>query len=144
MNDRRFEDFVFLIEALHKQIVRIKSEQAHALGFRGADVMCLYYLYRKGNAKLSAADLARKLDISRASLSRTLAFLTEAGLVEVQSSESSYRAPLELTDAGRQAAEPIGHITARILEQSGAVVSAERREAMKQDLSKILECLKAF
>lgn len=142
--DNRFEDFVYLIEALHKQIGRIKSEQAHLLGFRGADVMCLYYLSRKGDQELSAADLARKLDMSRASLSRTLSYLSDAGLVQIRTTDGKYRAPLELTAEGKKAAEPIGKISASILERSGEVVPAERREAMKQDLSKILACLKSI
>ena len=50
MARERFEDFVGLVEGLHKEVVRIKAREAERLGFRGADVMCLYRLARTRRA----------------------------------------------------------------------------------------------
>ena len=59
MGESRFEDFVGIISALNKEIQRIKTAEAHRLGFRGSDVMCLYYLVKHPEG-LTASELARK------------------------------------------------------------------------------------
>ena len=64
MEETRFEDFVGIISALNKEIQRIKNAEAHRLGFRGADVMCLYHRVKYPDG-LTAAELARLVDVSR-------------------------------------------------------------------------------
>ena len=86
MGESRFEDFVGIISALNKEIQRIKTAEAHRLGFRGSDVMCLYYLVKHPDG-LTASELARMIDVSRAAMSRTIAHLAEDGFVEVGSEE---------------------------------------------------------
>ena len=80
MGGTRFEDFVGIIGALNKEIQRIKNAEARRLGFRGADVMCLYYLVKYPDG-ITASELARLADVSRAAMSRTVARLAEDGLV---------------------------------------------------------------
>ena len=146
MEETRFEDFVGIISALNKEIQRIKNAEAHRLGFRGADVMCLYYLVRHPDG-LTAADLARLVDVSRAAVSRTVAHLAEDGFVEVGGSDeeaSRYRAPIRLTEKGYEAARPLDDIIHRVLDEAGGELALRQRMQMYDSLNHILEKLRTF
>ena len=146
MEETRFEDFVGIISALNKEIQRIKNAEAHRLGFRGADVMCLYYLVRHPDG-LTAAELARMVDVSRAAVSRTVAHLAEEGFVEVGGSDeeaSRYRALIRLTEKGYEAARPLDDIIHRVLDEAGGELALRQRMQMYDSLNHILEKLRTF
>lgn len=146
MRETRFEDFVGIISALSKEIQRIKTAEAKRLGFRGSDVMCLYYLVKHPEG-LTASELARLADVSRAAMSRTVAHLEEDGFVEVGSEEdegSKYRAPVRLTERGREAARPLDDIIHRVLDEAGGELAAKQRLQMYDSLNHILERLRTF
>ena len=146
MEETRFEDFVGIISALNKEIQRIKNAEAHRLGFRGADVMCLYYLVKYPDG-LTAAELARLVDVSRAAVSRTVAHLAEEGFVEVGGSDeeaSRYRAPIRLTEKGYEAARPLDDIIHRVLDEAGGELALRQRMQMYDSLNHILEKLRTF
>ena len=142
MGETRFEDFVGIISALNKEIQRIKDAEARRLGFRGADVMCLYYLVKHPEG-LTAAELARMADVSRAAMSRTVARLAEDGFVEVDE-DTTYRAPIRLTEKGREAARPLDDIIHRVLDEAGGELAMRQRLQMYDSLNHILERLKTF
>ena len=146
MGETRFEDFVGIIGALNKEIQRIKNAEARRLGFRGADVMCLYYLVKYPDG-ITASELARLADVSRAAMSRTVARLAEDGLVEVGSEEdesSRYRAPIHLTERGYEAARPLDDIIHRVLDEVGGELAARQRLQMYDSLNHILEKLRTI
>ena len=146
MEETRFEDFVGIISALNKEIQRIKNAEAHRLGFRGADVMCLYYLVKYPDG-LTAAELARLVDVSRAAVSRTVAHLAEDDFVEVGGSDeeaSRYRAPIRLTEKGYEAARPLDDIIHRVLDEAGGELALRQRMQMYDSLNHILEKLRTF
>ena len=146
MGETRFEDFVGIISALGKEIQRIKTAEARRLGFRGSDVMCLYYLVKHPEG-LTAAELARLVDVSRAAVSRTVAHLADDGFVEVGSEEdegSRYRAPIRLTEKGREAARPLDDIIHRVLDEAGGELAARQRLQMYDSLNHILEKLRTI
>ncbi len=146
MEESRFEDFVGIISALSKEIQRIKNAEARRLGFRGADVMCLYYLVKYPDG-LTAAELARMVDVSRAAVSRTVAHLAEDGFVEVGGSDddaSRYRAPIRLTEKGYEAARPLDDIIHRVLDEAGGELALRQRMQMYDSLNHILEKLRTF
>ena len=147
MTEKRFEDFVGIISALNKEIQRIKTAEAKRLGFRGSDVMCLYYLVKHPEG-LTASELARMVDVSRAAMSRTLAHLAEDGLVEVGDTEeeeaSKYRAPVRLTEKGIEAARPLDDIIHRVLDEAGGELAMRQRLQMYDSLNHILERLRTF
>ena len=147
MTEKRFEDFVGIISALNKEIQRIKTAEAKRLGFRGSDVMCLYYLVKNPEG-LTASELARMVDVSRAAMSRTIAHLAEDGFVEVGDTEegdvSRYRAPVRLTDKGIVAARPLDDIIHRVLDEAGGELAMRQRLQMYDSLNHILEKLKTF
>lgn len=138
----RFEDFVGIISALGKEIQRIKNAEARRLGFRGSDVMCLYYLVKHPEG-LTAADLARMADVSRAAMSRTIAHLAEDGLVEV-GEDTTYRAPVRLTEKGREATKPLDDIIHRVLDEAGSELGTRQRVQMYDALNHILDKLRTF
>lgn len=142
MGETRFEDFVGIINALSKEIQRIKTAEARRLGFRGSDVMCLYYLVKNPEG-LTASELARMIDVSRAAMSRTIAHLAEDGFVEVDE-ETSYRAPIRLTEKGFEAARPLDDIIRRVLDEAGGELALRQRLQMYDSLNHILEKLKAI
>lgn len=143
--DTRFEDFVGLIEALHKEIQRIKSAEAARLGFKGADVMCLYYLLKNPEG-LTGSELARVVDVSRAAMSRTLSHLEGEGLVETgtASDETKYRAPVRLTEKGVEVARPIEGIVHDVLDETGRALDEPRRSQMYESLNVVLERLRGI
>lgn len=142
MGETRFEDFVGIISALNKEIQRIKDAEARRLGFRGADVMCLYYLVKHPEG-LTAAELARMADVSRAAMSRTVARLAEDGFVEVDE-DTTYRAPIRLTEKGHEAARPLDDIIHRVLDEAGGELAMRQRLQMYDSLNHILERLRTF
>lgn len=142
MGETRFEDFVGIIGALNKEIQRIKNAEARRLGFRGSDVMCLYYLVKHPEG-LTAAELARMADVSRAAMSRTVAHLAEDGFVEVDE-DTTYRAPIRLTDKGYEAARPLDDIIHRVLDEASGELATRQRLQMYDSLNHILEKLRTF
>ena len=146
MPETRFEDFVGIIGALNKEIQRIKDEEARRLGFRGSDVMCLYYLVKHPEG-LTAAELARLADVSRAAMSRTLAHLEGDGLVEVGVADGDgtrYRAPVRLTEKGREATRPVEDIIHRVLDEAGGGLTSRQRIQMYDSLNHILDRLRSI
>lgn len=146
MPETRFEDFVGIIGALSKEIQRIKAAEARRLGFRGSDVMCLYYLVKHPEG-LAASELARLVDVSRAAMSRTIAHLADDGLVEVGDSDSDgsrYRAPVRLTQKGREATRPLEDIIHRVLVDAGGELATRQRLQMYDSLNHILDRLRSI
>lgn len=144
MSEERFEDFIGLIDALHREIQRIKASEAKRLGFKGADVMCLYYLAQAPEG-LTSAELARRIDVSRAAISRTISRLEEGGLVKVGLSETEttrYRVPVVLTGQGYEATRPIHDIIEHVLTETEGVLSQPQRAQMYKSLNQVLRSLK--
>ena len=147
MEKARFEDFVGLISLISKEIQRIKTVEAGKLGLKGSDIMCLYYLVKHPDG-LTASELARVVDVSRAAMSRTIAHLAEDGFVEVGDADdedaSRYRAPVRLTEKGHEAARPLDDIIHRVLDEAGGELAMRQRLQMYDSLNHILERLKTF
>ena len=148
---QRFEDFVGLVNALHREMHRILATEAAKLGFKGGDVMALYYLLKHPEG-LTAAELARVCDVSRAAMSRTISGLAEAGLVEVRlpgdegrsSAAARYRAPIFLTPAGIAATGPVDELIQGVLDAVYPANTPEARENMYASLENILAVLKTL
>lgn len=146
MEQSRFEDFVGLITLISKEISRIKTVEAEKLGLRGSDIMCLYYLGQNEEG-LTGADLARESDVTRAAVSRTLAHLEEDGFVEVcgeQATGSRYRAPVRLTEKGRQVNAEANEIIRRVVTEVGEELGDIQRVQMYRSLNLILERLRGI
>ncbi|MBM6867340.1 MarR family winged helix-turn-helix transcriptional regulator [Collinsella tanakaei] len=146
MEQSRFEDFVGLVTLISKEISRIKTVEAAKLGLRGSDIMCLYYLGQNEEG-LTGAELARESDVTRAAVSRTLAHLEEDGFVEVcgeQATGSRYRAPVRLTEKGRQVNAEANEIIRRVVTEVGEELGDIQRVQMYRSLNLILERLRGI
>ena len=146
MEQSRFEDFVGLITLISKEISRIKTVEAAKLGLRGSDIMCLYYLGQNEEG-LTGAELARESDVTRPAVSRTLAHLEEDGFVEVcgeQATGSRYRAPVRLTEKGRQVNAEASEIIRRVVTEVGEELGDIQRVQMYRSLNLILERLRGI
>lgn len=135
----RFEDFVGIVNALHKEIERIKTAEAARLGLKGADVMCLYYLVKSPDG-MTGSELARACDVSRAAVSRTLSHLTSEGIVELDdgSEGSRYRALVRLTEHGRQVTVPLLDIIREVVGEAGHAFEECDRERVYDVLNETL------
>ena len=57
---------------------------------------------------------------------------------------TKYRAPVRLTQKGREAARPLDDIIHRVLDEAGGELAARQRMQMYDSLNHILERLKTF
>jgi DNA-binding MarR family transcriptional regulator len=120
----RFESFVGGVTLLYRCIQKIKNMETAEMGLRGRHVMCIYNLGRNPEG-LTSAQLAMLCGEDKAAVSRTLAELVERGLVE---KPEGYRAPVTLTDAGREVAGRVETLAERAVEHGGAGLSDAERE----------------
>lgn len=145
--ETRFEDFCGLIGALYREIARIKAEEAEKIGFKGADVMCLYHLANHPEG-LTNADLARLSDVSRAAISRTVSGLEKRGLTTIAhddgSTTSRYLARICLTEKGKEYAAQASTAVDKVLDTTAEALPEPRRSQMYEDLICILNVLQDY
>lgn len=141
--DARFEDFVGLVDGLHKEIQRIKANESEKLGLKGADVMVMHYLARSKEG-LTGAQLAREAGVTRAAISRTLGRLKENGFVEYADGEEAvrYRALITLTAEGEKRMKAVDEIVQGVIGTTSEVLSDTKRKQMYSSMRQILETLK--
>ena len=110
MESERFNQFVQLIEGIHKSVNKIKLSVAPSLGIKSVHIFWLYELlfYPAG---LTATTLASKSKIDRSLVSREVEELRERGYVEVigggGEKRKNYNSRICLTQEGRALAQTI-------------------------------------
>lgn len=141
--DARFEDFVGLVDGLHKEIQRIKANESEKLGLKGADVMVMHYLARSKEG-LTGAQLAREAGVTRAAISRTLGRLKENGFVEYADGADAarYRALITLTAEGEKRMKAVDEIVQGVIGTTSEALSDTKRKQMYSSMRQILETLK--
>ena len=110
MEAERFNQFVQLIESVHKSVNKIKLSIAPTLGVKSVHVFWLYELMAHP-AGLTAATLAAKSKIDRSLISREVEELRERGYVEVAGGggekRKNYNSRIRLTELGMNLAKTI-------------------------------------
>ena len=142
----RFEEFVRLVSSLEKEVQRIRAAECERLGLRGADLMCLYYLGKSAGG-MTAAELSRAAGVTRAAVSRTLATLSEQGLVEVDEAAGDtrrYRAGVRLTERGRVAMSGVEAAVSRVMSTVDSALEEGERSELYASMASVLECLKGI
>lgn len=142
----RFEEFVGLVSSLEKEVQRIRAVECERLGLRGADLMCLYCLGRS-HGGVTAAELSRRASVTRAAVSRSLAQLEAAGLVNVEQptdDSRAYRVPVSLTDAGRATMRGVDEAVSRVMSRVDSALDDEARSQLYASLASVLECLRGI
>ena len=122
----RYETFTVLINKIHRSIYKLKNREMSAAGLRSAHVSCLYYLYAEDS--LTATELCERCEEDKATVSRALDRLEAEGYVSCKvKAEKRYKAPLYLTEQGRQAGKQIVDKVNEVLEAlSTELTEAER------------------
>lgn len=138
----RFEEFVTGITECYRYIQRIKTAEMTDLGLKGTHVMCLFYLNRSPEG-LTAAQLCNFCGEDKAAVSRTVAELEKLGHIHCDLQDGKkYRAPLVLTEKGRQAAGCINGLVEQWVCAGGDGLTDEERAAFYASLGKIAANLK--
>lgn len=139
--DGNFEGFVSAIAAANKEITRIKADQVRRFGLKGADVMVLYHLDRTSDG-ITAAELARRIGVDRAVVSRSLAGLVAKGYVSAPEESQRYRAPVRLTDKGARVTHEVDQIIEEMVGRAVEGVPRDDRVVMMDALRSIVDNLR--
>lgn len=132
----RFRTFTVLIAKINRSIRRIKSEVMSEYRLKSPHVSCLYYLYKEET--LTAKELSDICDEDKASLSRSIDQLEKSGYLSCDSdARKRYKAPLELTDAGREIAKIIVEKVDEILDFVGDCLDDGERASLYTSLEQI-------
>ncbi|MBQ9973837.1 MAG: transcriptional regulator [Oscillospiraceae bacterium] len=138
--EKRYETFTILINRISRSIRRIKNNEMAEYGLRSVHISCLYYLFLSDG--LTATELCERCEEDKATISRALDFLERHGYITCQSSSvKRYRAPLHLTDTGRQAGQQITDKIDRVLERISDSLCETDREIFYRSLNRISESL---
>jgi DNA-binding MarR family transcriptional regulator len=139
METQRFNQFVQLIDGIHKSVSKIKLSVAPHLGVKSVHVFWLYELLSHDEG-LTAAALAARTKIDRSLVSREIERLRENGYVEIRETargkRKNYSSPICLTEKGRELADSICAEAMKIQERAGEGISEEELIVFYSTLSK--------
>ncbi len=138
----RFEIFTTTITQIYKNLQKIKMQEMADLELRGIHVMCLFQLNRHPEG-LTVTQLSSLCGEDKAATSRTVSDLIQKGLINTDT-EKKYRAPIILTENGRNIANQIDKQAAQAVEAVGKGLTNEERETLYKALTIISENLKNY
>lgn len=133
----RFEKFAYDINEISLHWHRIASAEMKSYGLKGGSA--LYFLKLYGNPDgVTAAELGTMCGRDKADVSREIRALEKAGLVSrLSDGKGIYRAPIVLTDRGRELAEIISRKVSIAVEQVGKSLTDDERTVFYMVLDKI-------
>ena len=101
----RFEQFLYVISKIHRQIQKIERAEMEKQGYKGAfaQYLATLYSYEEG---LTSSELCEICDRDKAAVSRIIAEMEEKGLVTREKKiVRTYRSKITLTEKGKETAE---------------------------------------
>ncbi len=125
---QRFQRFSSAVSSLYRDMQKIERTEMAKYGLKGPHVQCMLALsdYPDG---ITAAKLCEICEKDKAAISRTVAELEAAGMVECQEKNGvRYRAPLKLTKQGAAAARAVQKRTLQAVRQAGEGLDDEKRK----------------
>jgi len=134
----RFETFTVLITKINRNIRKIKNEEMAEYDLRSPHISCLYYLY--ANESLTATELCERCEEDKATISRSLDYLEKNDYLQSATSKR-YKAPLLLTEKGREVGKKIADKIARVLDEISVGLTEEERNAFYRSLAIISDGL---
>lgn len=138
---QKYQLFSSAISSLYHDIQRIERTEMARYGLKGPHAQCLVVLARYPDG-ITAARLCDLCEKDKAAVSRTVAELEEAGLLQRKEKNGvRYRVPLVLTAAGREAAEKVNSVARIAVEQAGAGLTDGQRDVFYHVLSVIADNL---
>ena len=139
--EERFEIFTGLINKISRSIKKIKNQEMAGRGLRGVQVSCLYYLFcREG---LTSSELCDRCEEDKATISRSLDYLEKNGYLESISAKR-YKAPLKLTEKGREVGKKIADKIGYVLDEISVGMNEEERTTFYRNLAVISNGLEAI
>ena len=121
----RFERFSFAIFEISRHWHKITADVMAEYGLKGPHAIYLIALKKSGG--ITAARLCALCDRDKADVSRAISLMEKQGLVR-RDSKQSYRAQLELTEAGLAAAEHVWKKAQAAVDAVGRGIPEEERE----------------
>ena len=108
MERERFFQFTRMIDGVHKNILKLRLDNAPTFGVKGVHVFWVYELLKHPEG-MSATELAASSQIDRSLISREIAALKKQGYIQAEETagKRSYNTKLTLTESGKDAAERI-------------------------------------
>lgn len=126
----RFEQFSIAIGGIYRYIQKLERDEMEKYGYKGAFAQYLVILRRFPNG-VTASQLCEICDKDKAAISRIVAEMVDRGLVvRVGGRDGHYRALIQLTDEGKQAAEHVCSKARTAVEAVGRDMSNEERATM--------------
>ena len=139
----RFTTFTLLIAKINRSIRKIKNEEMKEFGLKSPHVSCLYHLYKKDG--LTAKELADVCDEDKAAISRSIVELEKQGYILCQTKDKKrYKAPLLLTEAGKDMGGKIVEKIDSVLDFVGKAMPDNEREEFYDSLIAISDNLYEF
>lgn len=121
----RFEQFTSAISALHRDVKKIERDEMEKCGLRGAFAQYLLAISRHPEG-ITAAMLGEVCDKDKAAVSRIITEMEAKGLLEKKNDGlGQYRARLQLTPAGQEAATFVRERICVAVESAGKGLSNE-------------------
>ena len=136
-----FNSFSALVSSANKSLERLKAKHMEKFGLSGTHTLCIRYLYDSPKG-LTRTELANRLAIDRAQVTRIIGELLYEELVVEGTGKSSYRKKCILTDKGKEIAVEINGIVSTINQFVSGNIPKERLDAFYETLSEICENLK--
>ena len=137
---QRFQEFLTGITVCYKYIQRIKNAEMTEFGLKGTHVACMFYLNHNPEG-FTAAQLCNLCAEDKATISRTVSELRAKGYIEPGAGKN-YRAPLRLTEAGRDIARQMDPLIESWVTVGGEGMTEEQRAAFYDSLSLIASNLR--
>ena len=138
----RFEVFTLALSELTYSWNKIATEELKPYGLKGTCIVYLIALYKIPEG-LTAAKLCEMCSRDKAEVSRAIKSLEEKGfVVRKNTTVSSYRANITLTDEGRKLTCELRERIKQLVEDGGKGLSDEQRDVFYDVLSKISTNLK--
>ncbi len=134
----RFEVFTFALSELSQCWSKIATEEMKPYGLKGACIVYLIALYKSQDG-LTAAELCKICNKDKADVSRAISAMEKKGMVE---RTGGYRAPIVLTEAGRNATYALRERVKLVVEAGGKGLTDENRENFYNALDMIASNLK--
>ncbi len=124
----RYEYFSTSISAIYHYIQKIERSEMEKYGLKGSFAPYLLVMTRFPDG-ITAAELCDVCDKDKGAVSRALNELEQKGLVLRQSGEAShYRAPIRLTEKGKEAAKFVSQRSTLAVELAGnGLTDADRQ-----------------
>ncbi len=133
----RFEVFTLALSEMTSSWNKIATEELKPYGLKGSSIVYLIALYKIPEG-LTAANLCEMCNRDKAEVSRAIKSLEEKGfVVRKNTTVSSYRANITLTDEGRKITCELRERIKQLVEDGGKGLSEEQREIFYDVLAKI-------